>query len=1239
MVRRVFVEKKKGFAVEADGLCQDWKINLHLPGLRCLRLLSRYDVEGIDDETFAAAKDVVFSEPPLDDIWEETLVLEDGVKYFAMEFLPGQFDQRADSAEQCIRLLRADAVPRIRCARVYLMEGDLTDLEVHKIKEYTINPVDSREADWKKPERLYQDATQPGPVARINHFIQWGEKELGAYRQELGLAMSQADLSFVQSYFRDTEQRDPSLTELRVIDTYWSDHCRHTTFMTALKEIQFQEGAYADRVKATYATYLSLKKALYGQQERETSLMDLAVIGAKWLRSQGKAEDLDLSEEVNACSIKTKAKISGIEEDWLVMFKNETHNHPTEIEPFGGAATCLGGAIRDPLSGRVYVHQAMRVTGSGDPRTPIEETLPGKLSQRQITKGAARGYSSYGNQIGLATGQVTEIYHEGYIAKRMEVGAVIGAVPASHVARSTPQPGDAIVLVGGRTGRDGCGGATGSSKEHTEDSIKESGAEVQKGNPPVERNIQRLFRRKEAASLIKRCNDFGAGGVSVAVGELADGIDVDLDLVRKKYEGLDGTELAISESQERMAVVLSPEDVEVFLHFAEEENLEAYVIAKVTDTGRFRMTWRGDQILDLSRAFLDTNGVRQEAVAFIPNREVITKSSVASFDLNTCSQQGLLETFDSTIGAGTVLMPLGGKHQLTPAMGMAATLPVTEGETDTATLMTFGYDPYLSSQSPYLGAYYAVVDSLTRLTAMGGDSAQARLSFQEYFERMSTDPECWGKPLEALLGALEAQLTLEVPAIGGKDSMSGTFLDRKVPPTLISFAVGVADAKQLISPEFKEADRPILLVRARKLADGLLDPVSYRRDMARVHELILAGHVDAASTIGMGGMFVAVSKMAFGNQIGARLDGIGALDLHQPEYGSLLITLKDSNDLGVLTNDLGWQRIGTTVKEATLTFGTQDSYRLDDLLAKWKAPLSSVFPTDAEQGMPHPRMEQIRCATRSNLRPAVTIARPRVLIPTFPGTNCEMDSKRAFDQAGAKTRIQLIRNLDQRMLAESMEELELQIRKSQILMLPGGFSGGDEPDGSAKFIVSVFRNPRIQEAVSDLLEQRDGLILGICNGFQALIKLGLVPYGTIVETSKDHPTLTYNTIGRHVSRLVRTRITSVKSPWLAGTELDQVHLIPISHGEGRFIISDSLLDQLIANGQVATQYVGLSGLPSNSIEVNPNGSVAAIEGITSPDGRVFGKMAHSERIGKHLYRNVPGETDQRLFASGVAYFS
>lgn len=1251
MVRRIYVEKKKGFDVEATSLFNDVRENLHLNDLTSVRILNRYDIDGIDDATYEAAKFTVFAEPAVDIVYEETMP-EDvcSAIYFAVEYLPGQYDQRADSAAQCIQLMNSSAHAAVKFARVIVLQGSLTEAEVDSVRGYCVNPVDSQLAADEKPADLEMETTIPEDVAIIDGFRAMDEQRLEEYRKAMGFAMSHDDIVMIQQYFREDEDREPTLTELKVVDTYWSDHCRHTTFNTTLSNITFEDSRYGAMVKEAFDRYMEMRADVYGDREKNVCLMDMACIGAKYLKKHGKVEDLDESEEINACSIKVKAKIDGDEEDWLVMFKNETHNHPTEIEPFGGAATCLGGAIRDPLSGRVYVYQAMRVTGAADPRKPIEETLAGKLPQRKITREAAAGYSSYGNQIGLATGLVDEVYHENYVAKRMEIGAVVGAAPADHVIRKVPEKGDVIILLGGRTGRDGCGGATGSSKEHTEESILQCGAEVQKGNPPVERNIQRMFRRKEAATLIKRCNDFGAGGVSVAIGELADGLEIYLDKVPKKYEGLDGTELAISESQERMAVVVAADRAEEFMRYADEENLEATQVAEVTDTNRVRMYWREKCILDLSRDFLNTNGAQQFADVHVAAREkdgdqwldellkeTKTKEELLT-DLNCCSKKGLIERFDSTIGAATVLMPLGGKYQLSPAAGMAAKLPVVDGETDTATIMAYGFDPELAVKSPYHGALYAVVDSVAKIAAMGGDYRTIRLTFQEYFEKLGEDASRWGKPAAALLGALTVQKELEIPSIGGKDSMSGTFMDIDVPPTLASFAITTVDADDVVSTEFKKADSRLVVLTTPVDKNGVIDFESFRKNMLKLRELAVTKKLLAANTIGRGGLYMTLVKMAVGNGIGADVKAEG--DILSPMYGSVLVEIPADKDVDRIMEGSIYTEIGATTKDGRLTINGE-AEEVASLTVRWQTPVESVFPVrtaEYRNKVDKTPVERTLYKERNAAGPKIGTARPKVVIPVFPGTNCEMDSARAFRKAGAEADIHIIRNLTAAQLEESIAELEKKIRESQMIMIPGGFSGGDEPDGSAKFITAVFRNPAISDAVSDLLKNRDGLMLGICNGFQALIKLGLVPYGEIRDMKEDSPTLTYNRINRHASCLVRTGVTSVKSPWLAGVEAGDVFTIPVSHGEGRFIADHQLAEQLMKNGQVATQYVDFEGNPSMDIAFNPNGSVMAIEGITSPDGRILGKMGHSERIGRNLYKNVAGEKDQKIFESGVKYF-
>lgn len=1253
-VIRVFVEKKPGFDVAARQVCDDLRQNLGLLGVTDVKLLNRYDISGLKPEEFAAARTTIFSEPNVDDVYDEVYPVPAGYQVFAMEYLPGQYDQRADSAAQCVQLLTQGERPTVVTARVVAVAGDVSAGEMEKIKSYLINPVESRLASLEKPETLEQQADVPASVARVSGFITWNAEELKRYYDTMGFAMSLEDLAFCQHYFSDQEHRDPSVTELRVIDTYWSDHCRHTTFSTRLRTIEIEKSrqqAVSGAIQQALDAYMDARGEVYGglAEQKPVSLMDMAVIGMKLLRKRGLIPDLDLSEEINACSIEAPVTIDGKTEPWLIQFKNETHNHPTEIEPFGGAATCLGGAIRDPLSGRSYVYQAMRVTGSGDPTVPFEKTLEGKLPSRKITTGAAQGYSSYGNQIGLATGQVTELYDPGYVAKRMEIGAVIGASPKENVVREQPQPGDIIVLLGGSTGRDGIGGATGSSKAHTEKSVEVCGAEVQKGNPPTERKIQRLFRDPKVSRLIKRCNDFGAGGVCVAIGELADGLEIDLNKVPKKYEGLDGTELAISESQERMAVVLAPQDVEAFCAAAAEENLNAQVVAVVTESPRLKMEWRGDTIVNIARAFLNTNGVTQRTDVEIeaPDPDAYYRKQVPeclkgkrlaeAFQenlarLEVCCQKGLAERFDASIGAATVLMPFAGKYQLTPEEAMVAKLPVIHGETDDATAMSYGYIPGIARFSPFHGAAYAVVESLSKLCAVGADPLSCRLTFQEYFERLRTDPKRWGKPAAALLGALSAQLGMGLPSIGGKDSMSGSFEQMDVPPTLVSFAVAMTKASKTISAAFQHAGSRVVLLPLPEDAKTMLPNWERLKNYyKRIGEKIADGSILSASVVKEGGAAAAVAKMCFGNGIGFDFDTMDEGILFAPLSGSIIVELAPDvpfeNSAAVL--------LGKTVEPQAIQIGGE-VLPLQKLVESWTGTLEKIFPNQAPavaltKGVP-------LYTARNTQAPAIKAAKPRVFIPVFPGTNCEYDTVRAFEKAGAETDVLVVRNLCSADIETTIERMEKAIRNAQIIMLPGGFSGGDEPDGSGKFIATTFRNPKIAEAVMDLLKNRDGLMLGICNGFQALIKLGLVPYGEIRETSETAPTLTFNTLGRHVSRMVYTRITSVKSPWFAGLQAGDVVTVPVSHGEGRFVADDETLAQLAANGQVATQYVDLEGNPSGDIAWNPNGSVCAIEGITSPDGRVLGKMGHSERKGENLYRNVPGEKDARIFESGVAYF-
>ena len=1246
-VYRVFVEKKKGNDIEAGQILEDLRGNVGLTGLEDLRIINRYDAQGLSDAEFDSAVKQVFSETNLDNVYYD-LKIDDGWKYFATEYLPGQYDQRADSAAQCIQLLTAGERPKVASAKVIAVKGDISDDEFEKIKSYIINPVESRVASMELPETLDIKTDVPADIVRIDGFIEMSDDEIAAYHGSMGLAMSVADLCWVRDYFKNDEKRNPSLTEIKVIDTYWSDHCRHTTFATQLDEITINEGKYSAAIEKALDQYFEARADLYaGRTDKIVCLMDMACIGTKYLKKHGYVDDLDESEEINACSINVDVEIDGKKEPWLVQFKNETHNHPTEIEPFGGAATCLGGAIRDPLSGRAYVYQAMRVTGSGDPTTPFEDTLDAKLPQSKITTGAAQGYSSYGNQIGLATGQVTELYDDGYVAKRMEIGAVIGASPKENVIREVPQNGDVIILLGGKTGRDGCGGATGSSKAHDSHSIETCGAEVQKGNAPTERKIQRLFRNPEVAKMIKRCNDFGAGGVSVAIGELADGLKIDLDKVPKKYEGLDGTELAISESQERMAVVVDKSDVEKFENLARKENLESTVVAEVTDENRLEMTWRGDKIVDLSRDFLNTNGVVQHAAVEIeaigddeyrtqvPSAlEKMTNAEALKANLSrleVCSQKGLVERFDSSIGASTVLMPYAGKYQLTPEEAMVAKIPLIKGETDTATVMAYGFIPKVSRWSPFHSAAFAVTESLAKLAAVGCDPSKARLTFQEYFERLNDAPTRWGKPTAALLGALTAQLGYHTPSIGGKDSMSGSFNDLDVPPTLVSFAVGVSEASKTASAQFKRAGSTVKLVEIP--VDGETGLPNYDKAMALMVDVcnkIREGKVLAAGVVKEGGAAACVCKMAFGNKTGFTFETkLDAKTLFAPLQGSFVLELADENDFDGIT-------LGTTNDNGVFIIdGTV--YTADELIAEWTSKLEKVFPTDSGKTAKMP-IDVPLYKERSIFVAKNKVAKPKVFIPAFPGTNCEVDTARAFEKAGAEASILVVNNLTPADLNETIDKMVKEIETSQIVMLPGGFSGGDEPEGSGKFIATTFRNPKVSEAVTKLLNCRDGLMLGICNGFQALIKLGLVPNGKIVDIKENDPTLTFNTIGRHISSMAYTRVTSVKSPWFSAVEAGDVFAVPISHGEGRFVADEDVMKKLVENGQVATQYVDLDGNVANEMPFNPNGSVCAVEGITSPDGRVLGKMGHCERKGDNLYGNVPFEKDMKLFESGVKYF-
>ena len=1247
-VYRVFAEKKKGNDIEAVHMLNDLKNNVGITGLEEVRIINRYDAEGLPEESFKAAVKGVFSEANLDDVYYEEMTFSPEWRVFATEYLPGQYDQRADSAAQCIQLLTVGERPTVASAKIIAVKGDITDEEFDKIKAYVINPVESRLASMDKPETLDIKSDVPADIVRINGFINMTDEEIAKYHASMGFAMSIADLCWVRDYFKNDENREPSLTELKVIDTYWSDHCRHTTFATQLDEIKIDEGKYSKAVEEALEQYFALRKEVYGdRKDKIVCLMDMACLGTKVLKKRGIVTNLDESEEINACSINVDVEIDGKKEPWLVQFKNETHNHPTEIEPFGGAATCLGGAIRDPLSGRAYVYQAMRVTGAGDPTTPFEKTLDAKLPQAKITTGAAQGYSSYGNQIGLATGQVTELYDEGYVAKRMEIGAVIGASPKENVIREVPQNEDVIILLGGRTGRDGCGGATGSSKAHDSSSIETCGAEVQKGNPPTERKIQRLFRNSEVSKMIKRCNDFGAGGVCVAIGELADGLQIDLDAVPKKYEGLDGTELAISESQERMAVVVDKADAEKFIALSNEENLEATIVAKVTDNNRLEMTWRGDKIVDLSRDFLNTNGVVQHAnveITGIDNTsyrdevpsELKGMSNADALKANlsrleVASQKGLVERFDASIGASTVLMPYAGKYQLTPEEAMVAKIPLLKGETDTATVMSYGFVPKISRWSPFHSAAFAVTESLAKLAAVGCNPKDARLTFQEYFEKLGNEPKRWGKPTAALLGALSAQIGYNTPSIGGKDSMSGSFNDLDVPPTLVSFAVGISKASETASAQFKQNGSTVKLVKLPVNETTGLPKYKEALDlMIAVADGIKNGTVLSASVVREGGSASAVCRMAFGNKTGFTFaQNLDSKDLFAPLQGSFVLELADENAFdGVV--------LGTTNDNSVFIIdGTV--YTCDDLIKAWAGKLEKVFPTDS--GKQAKMYEDVPLYKERSIFVAKNkVAKPRVFIPAFPGTNCEVDSARAFEKAGADVSVLVVNNLSSAAINETIDKMAKEIEQSQIIMLPGGFSGGDEPEGSGKFIATTFRNPKISEAVQKLLNCRDGLMLGICNGFQALIKLGLVPYGEIKTINEDDPTLTFNTIGRHISSMAYTRVTSVKSPWLSSVNAGDMFAVPISHGEGRFVANEDVMKKLIENGQVATQYVNLDGEVVADMPFNPNGSVCAVEGITSPDGRVLGKMGHCERKGDNLYKNVPFEKDMLLFESGVKYF-
>ena len=1247
-VKRVYVEKKIDFAVKARELEEEIASYLNIHTAKAVRVLIRYDVENISEDVYAKALNTIFSEPPVDDLYEGEFPHEADDTIFSVEYLPGQFDQRADSAEQCVRLLAEEEEPVIKTATTYVISGQVSEAEIAAIKSHCINPVDSREAGEEIPDTLVTKFEEPADVLIFDGFSTMPEAELKELYTSLNLAMTFKDFLHIQKYFHDEEKRDPSMTEIRVLDTYWSDHCRHTTFQTELKNVTFEEGYAKDAIEKAFQQYVSDHKEIFaGRNDKFVCLMDLATMGARKLKREGLLDDQEESDEINACSIVVPVEVDGKTEEWLVNFKNETHNHPTEIEPFGGAATCLGGAIRDPLSGRTYVYQAMRVTGAADPTVSVSKTLEGKLPQKKIVRSAASGYSSYGNQIGLATGYVKEIYHPNYVAKRMEIGAVMGAAPRRAVVRLTSDPGDQIILLGGRTGRDGCGGATGSSKAHTVTSIETCGAEVQKGNAPTERKIQRLFRREEVSHMIKKCNDFGAGGVSVAIGELADGLQINLDLVPKKYAGLDGTEIAISESQERMAVVVRKEDVPQMLEYAASENLEAVVVAEVTESPRLVMKWRGKEIVNISRAFLDTNGAHQETDVTVtpPSAEgdFFRKEAPADVagawkhmlgDLNVCSQKGLVEMFDASIGAGSVTMPYGGKYQMTETQAMIAKLPVAKGKTDCVTMMAYGFDPYLSSWSPYHGAVYAIVDSIAKIVASGGDYSKIRMTYQEYFRRMTTDPHSWGEPFSALLGAYDAQLGFGLPSIGGKDSMSGTFGDISVPPTLVSFAVDVASDKTVVTPELKKAGNKLVKFTMHRNADELPNYNELKRQYADFFENVKAGRIVSAYALGAKGIAEAVSKMAFGNRLGVKINAgeVSANALFAPSYGALIAEVPADQ---VLALQGAYEVVGEVTEEAVFQYGDA-KVDLMQALDIWKAPLEKVFPTNS--GTAQKPVEEKLYHADSIYVCKNKVAKPTVFIPVFPGTNCEYDSAKAFEAAGADVITCVMKNQSATDIRESVEAYEAGIRKAQIMMFPGGFSAGDEPEGSAKFFATAFRNEKLKEAVEKLIYERDGLVLGICNGFQALIKLGLVPYGHIQAQTEDSPTLTYNTIGRHISRMSYLKVVSNKSPWLQKAELGGVYVNPISHGEGRFVANDKWLKELFANGQVATQYVDADGHLEMNEEWNVNGSYCAIEGITSPDGRIYGKMAHSERRGDSVAVNIYGEQDLKLFESGVEYF-
>lgn len=1234
-IKRIYVEKKLNFNIKANHLMKDIKQNLKIEGLSGLRIINCYDVSGITEDTFKKAKETIFSETNQDMIYQN-LDIKEHQKIFGIEYLPGQYDQRADSAQQCIKILNPKSNPIVKNTRIIILEGQINDKEFSKIKDYIINPVDSREISLKKLNKIDMKYEKPEEVEILNGLINKNTDQLIKFKKEKGLAMNIKDLKFIQKYFRDEEKRNPTITEIRVLDTYWSDHCRHTTFMTKIDDIKIEEGYYKDILEEALQEYLNSRDFVYKDNNKDICLMDLATISMKEMKKRGLLEDLDISDEINASSIVINIEVDGKEEEWLIMFKNETHNHPTEIEPYGGAATCLGGAIRDPLSGRSYVYQAMRVTGSGNPNTPIEKTLEGKLPQIKITTEAAEGYSSYGNQIGIATGQVSEIYDEGFIAKRMEIGAVIGAAPKKNVIRKKPQKGDVVLLVGGRTGRDGCGGATGSSKAHTEDSILTCGAEVQKGNPPEERKIQRFFRNPIVSRLIKKCNDFGAGGVSVAVGELSPSIEINLDNIPKKYEGLDGTELAISESQERMAVVIDKEDLKKFVEFAKEENLEATKIADITDNGRLIMKWRNKKIVDIERRFLDTNGIKGSTKVKIQNPQKyneyfinrttndnkINKWLDVLKDINVADQKGLGEIFDSTIGARSVVMPYGGKYQLTASEGMVSKIPTIKGDTNTCTIMTYGYDPKIAKWSPFHGGIYSVLHSIAKIVAMGGDIKRTRLTLQEYFERLDNDYNKWGKPFSALLGANLVQKQLQIPAIGGKDSMSGTFEDINVPPTLVSFAVSVAKTENIISREFKKVGSNVIKISIPKDSRNIPDFEKAKKIYKRIHQLAIDNYILSSSTIGNGGIAEAVTKMSLGNMIGINLKN--DIDFFSQDYGSLILEIDKEINLESLFMDIEYKRIGQNIKEPIIKID-EEVITLKHALKVLREPLKNVFPIKSEEKVLSENKSYIK---KKKMKSNIVIAKPRVFIPIFPGTNCEYDMAKAFERSGGVVESTVFNNMSAKEIENSIKKMKEKIDNSQIIALPGGFSAGDEPDGSGKFIASVFRNPFIKDSIMNLLRNKDGLILGICNGFQALIKLGLVPYGEITNIEENSPTLTFNKSGKHISTIATTKIVSNMSPWFNEVSVGDVHKIPMSHGEGRLVINKKILKNMTNKGQIATEY----------INNNPNGSVNAIEGITSPDGRILGKMGHSERIGKNLYKNVEGQYDQKLFESGIKYF-